>query len=118
MLGWFRKKPPAPAGRLPEQPDTIRVEERLRRGRAFRDSGKLREAESELRAALTELPEATGHFELGNLLQMQNRLMAAETSYRIAISADPSHADAHNCLGVVLHRLSRNEESLAAHQRA
>ncbi len=118
MPGWFRKKPPAPAGRPPARPNTISIEERLQRARAFQNSGRPQEAESELRAALTESPSAIVHFQLGNLLQMQNRLAAAETNYRMAISADPSHAEAHNCLGVVLHRLSRNEESLAAHEQA
>jgi protein O-GlcNAc transferase len=65
-----------------------------------------------------EAPNAIGHFQRGNQLQLQNQLKAAESSYRLAIAADPAYAEAHNCLGVVLHQLGRDEESLAAHERA
>ncbi len=117
MLGWFRKKPPAPAGTPPER-SGVPTGDRLRRAQALRDSGRLAEAESELRTALAESPEAEVHFQLAILLQMQRRLAAAETNYRMAIAVLPSHAEAHNGLGVVLHQLGRDQESLAAHEQA
>jgi len=118
MLGWLRKKSPEPAAAPVQDPTPARAEERLLRTQALREDGKLREAESELRAVLAEAPSAAAHFQLGNLLQIQNRLESAETNYRLAISADPAHFAAHNCLGVVLLHLGRKEESLAAHERA
>ena len=84
----------------------------------LQDGDRPVEAETELLAALAESPSAIAHFELGKLLQVQNRLGAAEASYRTAISADPTHAEAHNRLGVVLHQLGRDEESLAEHEHA
>jgi protein O-GlcNAc transferase len=118
MLRWFRKTPPAPAGAPPERSGAVPTGERLLRAQALRDSGRLPEAESELRTALAESPEAEVHFQLAVLLQMQNRFAEAETSYRLAIAVLPSHAEAHNGLGVVLHRLGRDEESLSAHEQA
>ncbi len=118
MPGWFRRKPPPIAGTPPGRSGAVSTDERLRRAQALRDSGRLREAESELRTALVESPRAEVHFQLGILLQMQDRLDQAEAAYREAIAALPSHAEAHNGLGVVLHRLKRDEESLAAHERA
>ncbi|HEY6239530.1 MAG TPA: tetratricopeptide repeat protein [Burkholderiales bacterium] len=102
----------------PERSTSIPTDERLRRALDLRDSGRLTEAESQLRTALAESPEAEVHFQLAILLQMQDRLAAAETNYRMAIAGLPSHAEAYNGLGVVLHRLGRDEESLAAHERA
>jgi protein O-GlcNAc transferase len=108
MFPWFRKTPPAP----------VPVDERLRRASEFRDAGRLNEAERELRAALAGSQSGAAYFQLAVVLQMQNRLDAAETSYRMAIAAEPSNAEAHNGLGVVLHGLGRDTESLAAHEQA
>jgi len=118
MLGWFRRRPAPVAGTPPGQSGAVSTDERLRRAQALRDSGRWPEAELELRTALAESQRAEVHFQLGILLQMQDRLDQAETAYRNAIAALPSHAEAHNGLGVVLHRLGRDEESLAAHEKA
>ncbi len=118
MPGWFRSRPPPIAGTPPGRSGAVSTDERLRRAQALRDSGRFPEAESELRTALAESPRAEVHFQLGILLQMQERLGEAEAAYREAIAALPSHGEAHNGLGVVLHRLGRDEESLAAHEKA
>jgi len=118
MPGWFRRGPAPVAGTPPARSGAVSTDERLRRAQALRDSGRWPEAELELRTALAESPRAEVHFQLGIVLQMQDRLDQAETAYREAIAALPSHAEAHNGLGVVLHRLGRDEESLAAHEQS
>ena len=98
MPGWFRRRPAPIVGTPPGRSGAVSTDERLRRAQALRDSGRLPEAESELRTALAESPRAEVHFQLGILLQMQDRLDQAEAAYRDAIAALPSHAEAHNGL--------------------
>jgi uncharacterized protein (TIGR02466 family) len=52
------------------------------------------------------------------ILEKQGQLLEAESCLRIAIGSNPLDGTLHHNLAVILHRLNRYQESLAAHQAA
>ncbi len=61
-------------------------------------------------AIMPELPIV--HADLGAVYQVQNRLMEAESAYRLAIELDPSDADSRFNLAQVLEQQGRIEDAL------
>jgi protein O-mannosyl-transferase len=80
-------------------------------GAALVERGQPELAETHLKAAVRLSPDlASAHYDLGFLLQRQNRAEQAAGEYRqaIALSSDPTEAaQAHNNLGI-LYLLSKN----------
>jgi Flp pilus assembly protein TadD len=70
------------------------------------------------RAARADPAFASPHYTMGRVLEMQQRLLEAESSYRKAIELAPHAARAHNNLGVVLQMQGRPQDALACYRRA
>ncbi|MDD5299158.1 MAG: tetratricopeptide repeat protein [Gallionella sp.] len=72
-------------------------------GAAFKDIGRMDEAEASLRRALEIKPEiAEVHSNLGQILLAQCRFDEAEVSYRRALKIKPGYAEAYGGLGGAL----------------
>ncbi len=69
------------------------------------------------RAIEVEARRALYHFNLGVVLAASGDT-AAEGAYRNALAVDPSHADAHNNLGLLLQDKGEHGEALEAFRRA
>ena len=88
-------------------------------GNALRGAGRVEEALSAHRRALTIMPSyAEGHNNLGSALQDLGRLDEAATSYRRAIELQPHFAIAHANLGNALLDKGQPEAAVASYQRA
>lgn len=57
-------------------------------------------------------------FYIGKAHLQMEQANEAETALRDAVSLDPNHGVAHDCLGLGLQKQKRYEEALAAHERA
>ncbi|MBF0461828.1 MAG: tetratricopeptide repeat protein [Magnetococcales bacterium] len=80
--------------------------------------GQPSQAEAAYRQALRLQPNhADVHYNLGNLLQNQNRLAEAETAYRQALDTRPDHANTQFNLGVLLQGLHRATEAEAIYRQ-
>jgi tetratricopeptide (TPR) repeat protein len=80
--------------------------------------GSLGQAERELRAVTQRHPGyALAWYNLGNVLQEQERHEESLEYFRRAIQLDPALPDAHNNLGRALHRLERFEAAEQAYRR-
>jgi len=72
-------------------------------GNILKELGKLEEAETSYRKAITLKPDfAEAHNNLGIILKELGKLEEAETSYRKAITLKPDFAEAHNNLEITL----------------
>ena len=81
-------------------------------------AGKLAEAEAHCRAALASRPEyALAAFDLGVVLEDQDRAAEARDAYAGALEADPEFADAHYNLARVHDRLG-DRQAVLRHLRA
>jgi len=63
-------------------------------------------------AAITRKPQALYYFNLGNVMQSNNRPAAAAECFRQAIAMQPDYVDAHNNLGTVLRLLKKHEAAV------
>jgi tetratricopeptide (TPR) repeat protein len=82
-------------------------------------AGHNAEADALYRAVVAVQPiHSEAHYNLGLLMQTQNRLADAMTAYRNAIMIRPDYPDAHCNLGTVLQELRKFDEAVVAYQRA
>lgn len=75
-----------------------------------------------LQRAIQLMPTlATAHYNLGLLLQQQNKLDQALREYQLALQSSPDEREAaqtHNNLGVLLNQLGRRDDALAEFNQA
>ena len=89
------------------------VEERIDRGVALHEEGRLKEAETVYRDALDACgPHALLLFNLAVLLEDMGRSAEALESYRAALNADPAMADGHYNLALLCEKLGRPQEAI------
>ncbi len=87
-------------------------------GAAYRDAGRVREAETEFRKAAALDPDRTGVLiDLGNLYASQERYKEAIALYEKALRRRPS-AEALNNLGNIYHLQGKQEKALLYYLRA
>ena len=95
------------------EPKTEPVEERIDRGVALHEDGRLKEAETVYRDALDACgPHALLLFNLAVLLDDMGRSAEALDSYRAALNADPAMADGHYNLALLCEKLGRPQEAI------
>ena len=86
---------------------------------ALQALGQLRDAEDNLRQAITLYPGmAEAHNNLGNALAAQGRFEEAVTCFREALRLDPRSLGIHNNIGNALQELSRPVEAIEAYRKA
>ncbi|MBF0295806.1 MAG: tetratricopeptide repeat protein [Magnetococcales bacterium] len=86
---------------------------------AWKDLGRMAEAEACLRRALTLQPDfLPAWYNLGNLLRDAGRFQEAETAYRTLLDLCPDHVDALCNLGLMLIARQRPDEAEACFARA
>ncbi|HEY2924752.1 MAG TPA: tetratricopeptide repeat protein, partial [Candidatus Eisenbacteria bacterium] len=77
------------------------------------EAGELGRAEAHYRSAVQCAPEdATGHFNLGVLLEDRGRPDEAIQAYEQAIARDPDAADVYYNLGLLLESRGRRSEAM------
>ncbi|SEB03389.1 Predicted O-linked N-acetylglucosamine transferase, SPINDLY family [Paraburkholderia sartisoli] len=74
--------------------------------------GQYETATELIMAAITRKPQALYYFNLGNVMQSNNRPAAAAECFRQAIAMQPDHVDAHNNLGNALRALKKHEAAM------
>ncbi|MCU0843518.1 MAG: tetratricopeptide repeat protein [Spirochaetes bacterium] len=80
--------------------------------KSYLASGRLEDAESELRKALVlDARLADAHFEMGNLQYKRKRYPEALTEYETAAKLDPKNFQAFNNMGVINYQLNRPAEA-------
>lgn len=89
----------------------------VQQGRVLADLGRLAEAEAVLRRAVA-VRDAAAEYNLGTVLDGQNRASEARTHYERALAIDPFHARAMNNLGIGLDRGGDPVAALTWFQRA
>ncbi len=89
-----------------------------RRGRALLESGRLEEAEAELRAALAGSPQAEIHNDLGLALGRLGRTAEAVAEHRAAIALRGDFPEAHQLLGLALAELGDLDGAVGELERA
>src|SRR5688572_5568837 len=95
------------------EPKTEPVEERIDRGVALHEDGRLKEAETVYRDALDACgPHALLLFNLAVLLDDMGRSAEALDSYRAALNADPAMGDGHYNLALLCEKLGRPQEAI------
>ena len=82
-------------------------------GKCYSDLGRLEDAETTLRRALSAGEDAVGFYNLGVVLERRDRLQDAEASYSRAIALGPGLASARSNLGALLARSGRTAEAMA-----
>jgi tetratricopeptide (TPR) repeat protein len=108
----FEGDPVAGDLRVIEQ-KTAPVEERIDRGVALHEEGRLKEAETAYRDALDACgPHALLLFNLAVLLEDMGRSAEALESYRAALNTDPAMADGHYNLALLCEKLGRPQEAI------
>lgn len=81
-------------------------------GKSYLASGRLEEAESELRKALAlDARMADAHFEMGNLQYKRKNYPAALSGYETTVKLDPKNFQAFNNTGVINYQLNRPAEA-------
>jgi tetratricopeptide (TPR) repeat protein len=89
------------------------VDQRIDRGVALHEDGRLKEAETVYRDALEACgPDALLLFNLAVLLEDMGRSAEALESYRAALHADPAMADGHYNLALLCEKLGRPQEAI------
>jgi tetratricopeptide (TPR) repeat protein len=89
------------------------VEQRIDRGVALHEEGRLKEAETVYRSALDACgPDALLLFNLAVLLEDMGRSAEALESYRAALHADPAMADGHFNLALLCEKMGRPQEAI------
>jgi tetratricopeptide (TPR) repeat protein len=89
------------------------VEQRIDRGVALHEDGRLKEAETVYRDALAACgPDALLLFNLAVLLEDMGRSAEALESYRAALHADPAMADGHYNLALLCEKMGRPQEAI------
>ena len=89
------------------------VGERIDRGVALHEEGRLKEAETVYRDALEACgPDALLLFNLAVVLEDMARSAEALESYRAALNADPAMADGHYNLALLCEKLGRPQEAI------
>jgi Flp pilus assembly protein TadD len=97
--------------RHPEQ-DVAVARRALQAGSAQRAAGRIDQAETAYRVALTLAPDwAPAHCELGNLMCEQGNINEAETAYRQALCLQPDMAQAASSLAQLLVEQGRRQEA-------
>jgi Flp pilus assembly protein TadD len=77
------------------------------------------EAFAEYREAIRLQPDyAAAHYNLGNTLRDQGKLLEAIAALREAIRLQPGYAEAHNNLGLALHDQGKVSEAVAEYREA
>ena len=107
----FEGDPAAGALKVIEQRTSI--EEDIDRGYELHQAGALREAEAVYRKALDlHGPDPLLLYNLGVLLQDQERKAEAAEAYRAALHGDPGMADCHYNLALLCEALARPQEAI------
>ena len=92
---------------------------RIRLGEAFRRTGRLEDAEVELKAGLDLDPlNAQARSGLARVYSSQGRLDEAEALHKQAIELQPRLWSAHNALGVFYTNAGRGKDAIASLERA
>lgn len=82
-------------------------------GKAYLDSGRFNEAESELLTSIDLKNDfALSHFELGNVYYKKIRYSNAVSEYKLAIRFDEQCYQAYNNLGVILTLTGRGKDAV------
>ncbi|CAG4908972.1 O-linked N-acetylglucosamine transferase, SPINDLY family protein [Paraburkholderia saeva] len=81
-------------------------------GLVAHQAGRYAEASELIMSAITQKPQALYYFNLGNVMQSNNRPAAAAECFRQAIAMEPDHIDAHNNLGNALRLLKKHEAAV------
>lgn len=89
----------------------------VEQGRCLSDLGRLEEAEAVLRRAV-RVRDAAAEYNLGTVLDRQNRGDEARERYERALAIDPFHAKTLNNLGVWLDRRGQGDAAIAMLQRS
>lgn len=89
----------------------------VEQGRVLGDLGRLAEAEGVLRRA-TAVRDAAAEYNLGTVIDRQNRWDEARVHYERALAIDPFHARAMNNLAVGLDRRGQTSTALGWFERA
>ena len=97
---------------MPGQPQTD-----VQIGRCLADLNRLQEAEATLRGPAAR-GDATAEFNLGEVLDRQDRVEEARRHYERAIAINPFHARAFNNLGILAARRGRLNDALALFEKA
>ncbi len=85
----------------------------------YLQTGKLKEAEAEIKEALKLRPRfAQAHYNLGLIRAAARKYGEAAALFRRAAEGNPSFAEAHNNLGHCLARLDKSDEAVAAYRKA
>jgi predicted O-linked N-acetylglucosamine transferase (SPINDLY family) len=88
-------------------------------GNAFRELGRLDEAEESYRRALAANSRfAMAHYNLGNVLMARKRFDQAAKSFGSAIALSPDLLEAHVNLGIVLAERGRYDEAEKCYRKA
>lgn len=79
---------------------------------------RLKEAEGVYRDALEVVASAEIRGRLGEILELQEEVEAAEEAYRQALEMDQDLAETHNNLGFLLERQGRLQDAVASYRQA
>ncbi|MDB5393360.1 MAG: glycosyl transferase family 9 [Rhodospirillales bacterium] len=85
---------------------------------ALKAAGRLEDAQAECRQAISLTPSAKAYYALGTILQLQGRLSEALDAYRLTLTLNPNHAEAHSNLGTALQASGRIDEAAREYEWA
>ncbi|MBT3352216.1 MAG: tetratricopeptide repeat protein [Nitrospinaceae bacterium] len=95
------------------------AEEHIKRGNALESAGRLNDAASQFRRAISLAPEnETARLGLSGVLLRQGKLSEGIKSIEAVLSINPSDVEAHNRLGIALERQGNLLEAEAAFEQA
>lgn len=95
------------------------AEQFVEKAHQFYEEGRLDEAESALREAITIIPDrAEWHFNLGLTLEAAGRFKEAYRALARALELDPREANTHQLLGIVCLRLNKVQDAREHLERA
>src|ERR1700676_70362 len=104
---------------MPEQTQTIPLQQRLIGANAHHQAGRLREAELGYRQILAEQPDCADALYLLGLIE--NHLGRREQAVELILRAAkivPNNAEIYHNLGLILGSMGRNDDALAALRHA
>jgi len=108
-----------PPSKPSNETSLVKAREALQEGLIFHQAGRLAEAVSSYRKAVSIKPDfAQAHGNLGTALKQQGELDEAISSYRQALSIEPAFAEAHYNLGNALKDQGKPEAAVSSYRQA